>query len=156
MVPTLRVNDRLLANRLTYRLREPRRGEIILFKAPAAATAEPKDYVKRLLGLPGDALAIQDGKVFRNGRWLREPYVRHPPDYTFPPDWYGPEEARVWGKLTTVRGVRCVRVPRGKLFVLGDNRGNSHDSHVWGYLPRGRVIGRAMFRFWPLHRMGRL
>ena len=156
MVPTLQIKDRLLANRLTYRLRNPRHDEIILFKSPPAASDEPKDYVKRLIGLPGDTIAISDGRLFRNGEWIEEELDEA--DYLFPeePEWYLDEEEAVWGKLVEVDGIHCIRVPEGKLFVLGDNRSNSHDSHAWGYVPEENVIGKAMFRFWPLDRMGKL
>jgi len=154
MVPTLQIRDRLVANRLTYHLRAFRRDEVILFRAPPAASPDPKDYVKRLIGLPGDTIAVQDGKLFRNGKWVDEPYGEI--QYSFPPDFYDEGDRKVWGPLVTVKGIQCLRVPQGKLFVMGDNRNNSHDSHAWGFAPIRNVIGKATYRFWPLNRRGKL
>ena len=154
MVPTLRVNDRLMANRLAYRVRAPRRDEIIMFVAPEGAPKPGEAYVKRLIGVSGDMIAVRDGKLFRNGKWVDEPYAEANDE--FPSAWYGEDEEAIWGELVTDDGIDCVRVPKGHLFVMGDNRNNSSDSRVWGYVSTDALIGRALFRFWPLHRMGKL
>lgn len=92
-----------------------------------------RDFIKRLIGRPGDVIEVKDGAVFRNGKRLREPYLLEDYiGYDMPPQ----------------------RVPKGMLWVMGDNRNNSKDSHVWGLLDRNRVLGKAMVRFWPLGRIG--
>lgn len=105
------------------------------------------DYIKRVIGLPGDLIEIKRvgtdgmgnpyGAVFRNGKRLNEAYVNEPPDYPS----YGEPEIRV-------------KVPAGKLWVMGDHRADSNDSHKWGFLDEDRVVGKAAFRFWPWRRIG--
>jgi signal peptidase I len=147
MAPTLAVGDRLIIEKVTARFSSPRRGEILVFYPP---NTHPSDgglalrvvrklgftpdvaYIKRVIGLPGETLAIHDGQVWIDGKALVEPYLNEPPNYTLDP----------------------VRVPAGHLFMLGDNRNNSQDSHVWGPLPIENVIGQAAVRFWPLTRLG--
>lgn len=171
MVPTLLHGDKLLATKFTYHLREPRRGEVIVFHAPKDALEtlgqkydpkHPTDYVKRLVGLPGDRIHIVDGEgVFVNGALFDKPGSKaDTPNYDFPTDVNGnvtPETIRyeqVREKLQPdVRGNDLV-VPPGYLFVLGDNRTMSHDSHAWGFVPRKDVVGKAVFLFWPPNRMG--
>jgi signal peptidase I len=89
-------------------------------------------YIKRAIGLPGETIAVHDGQVWIDGKALVEPYLHEPPNYTMDP----------------------VRLPAGHLFMLGDNRNNSQDSHVWGPLPIENVIGHSAVRFWPLTRLG--
>ena len=134
MRPTLMERDHILVNKFIYRLHEPRRGDIIVFKSPPGASldGEERDFVKRLIGVPGDTIEVKDGAVYWNNQRLKEPYILQTPDYEMPP----------------------MNVPSGKLFVMGDNRRNSNDSHAWGMLDRKRVIGEAIFRFWPLNRFG--
>lgn len=239
MLPTLRENDRILVNKLAYRFKEPKLGDIIVFKCPPAAGEQliipladaeqrfrippsvfrkecnlavadvlsadgdsgvlkvrlrnypvrdfrdlegrivgvigediartfdvvsvsgkgdvlavqlaeladgveaedltgakicimEKDYIKRLVGTPGDVLEIKDGALYRNGERLDEAYIPEEIEHTMPP----------------------VTVPEGMLFVMGDNRNNSNDSHVWGFLDRNRVVGKAAVRFWPLNAIG--
>jgi signal peptidase I len=205
MRPTLREGDRLLVNKMAYRLHAPRRGDVVVFRAPAEADTAQKDYIKRLVGLPGDVVEVRPGlvqvgddppftrdsvravlgggrsidqqladaahslrlttdalwldgrrvdkeafaraagrpgwpvrivpgRVLLNGVTLCETYVAEDPGYP-------------WGPAV---------VPPGALFVLGDNRNESHDSHDWGMLPAGRVIGRADCIFWPPGRAGLL
>ena len=135
MVPTLQERDRVLVNKFIYRLTEPRRGDIIVFAAPKKASPDQKDFIKRLIGLPGDLIQIRsyDG-VYVNGVKLDEPYIG--PVYIADYD-YGPE-----------------KVPPEQYFVMGDNRRNSNDSHVWGFLSRKTVLGKAMVIFWPPRRIG--
>jgi len=192
-IPGSRPGDHLLANKAIYRLRAPKHGEIVVFKAPPALEAEEgkKDFIKRCIGEPGDTIQVKQGfvmingidynhdqmrseledydnrlkffpdyvlagdeklskkrlaglfhiseskitihpgVVFRNGKALVEPYINEDPDY----DW-GPEKA-----------------PKDSFFMMGDNRNNSKDSHVWSFLPRKYVEGKAMFIFWPLNRI---
>lgn len=134
MRPTLMERDRVLVNKFIYRLTEPRRQDVIVFRAPPQASMEQKDFIKRLIGLPGDHLEIRsyDG-VYINGRKLDEPYIGplQAPDYD-----YGP-----------------VEVPSGQYFVMGDNRRDSNDSHRWGFLNRANLLGKAMIIFWPPGRM---
>jgi signal peptidase I len=167
MVPTLQKNDRLVAIKYTYALREPRRGEVVVFHAPRAALEtlgqqydpqNPVDYVKRVIGLPGDHIRIirADG-VYINGHRLNEPYVESPPDYDFPTDGAG-EMTNGYPEVRDVLRQDIVGqefvVPPQMLFVLGDNRTMSHDSHDWGLLDRHALVGKALFLFWPLSRAG--
>jgi signal peptidase I len=134
MVPTLKVGDRVLVNKLSYKLHDPRRGDIVVFKAPeGAATAEIKDLVKRLIGLPGETIEGRDGKIYINGRELDEPYL--PDDVKS--RTFGPE-----------------KVPPDHYYMLGDNRQYSKDSTFFGPIARKDLIGRAFMRIWPLSHLG--
>ena len=137
MLPTLQLQDRILVEKLRPRLDQPLpNGTIVVFHAPpllVEAGYDPKAaLIKRVVGQPGDAVEVRDGLLLRNGTPVPEPWRPQPIDYRF-------------GPLT---------VPEDSLLVLGDNRNASLDSHVWGPLPRREVIGTAVFRYWPLHRLG--
>lgn len=130
MLPTLAVGDRILVYKGSPRQLHAR--DIIVFREPQAnqRSRREKFFVKRLIGLSGDTLAIQSGRVIRNGQPLAEPYLQEPPGY---------EQA-------------LVQVPADRLFVLGDNRNHSYDSHVWGFLPQRNIVGRAYRISWPPER----
>lgn len=130
MIPTLKVGDRIMADKFVYHIRDPQRGEVIVFRAPPQADPEQRNFVKRVIGLPGETIEVKDGKVFINGKPLSEPYIYEPPFYQFGP----------------------YKVPPNSYFVMGDNRNDSNDSHVWGPLPRGRITGKALFIWWPINR----
>jgi len=124
MLPTLQNNELALVNRLAYRFGKPERGDIIVFHFPV----NPKeDLIKRVIGLPGEEVTIAHGEVYINGTALDEPYIAAAPDYTT--EW---------------------SVPEGYLFVLGDNRNDSADSHTWGLLPLDNVVGKAVLVYWPI------
>lgn len=129
MMPTLRSGERLLVDKLTYRFRDPQRGEIIVFRYPADPSHH---FIKRVIGLPGDLVEIRGGRVYINGVALEESYTSSP----------------TLSRFTS--GV----VPEDHYFVLGDNRINSQDSRspLVGYVPRKLIVGRAILRFWPLTR----
>jgi signal peptidase I len=124
MEPTLHNHEYILVEKVSYWFRSPERGDIVVFRYPGDPS---EDYIKRVIGLPGDHVVVHDGHVYVNGRQLTEPYIAAPPDYT---------DDRV--------------VAPGDLYVLGDNRDNSSDSHEWGLLPRANIIGRAWIAYWPL------
>ena len=139
MLPTLKIDDRLVIEKISYHFNPPKRGDIIVFRAPqealdAAQSTTNDAYIKRVIGLPGEEIEVKDGKVFVNGEALEENYIQSPPVYTWGPDV----------------------VPEGEYLVLGDNRNSSSDGHVWGFLKRDSIIGRAVVRFWPLQRIGGL
>ncbi len=115
----------------------PQRGEVIVFEAPGD---RDRDYIKRVIGVPGDVVVIRDGAVYLNGRLLQEPYL--------------PGGAVT--HLTRSDQKNRWKVPQGSLFVLGDNRFNSLDSRDWGYLPVENVVGRAVWAYWPLDKWGGL
>lgn len=123
MLPTLKDGEFVLVNRLAYRLGEPTRGDIIVFRS---TTQLDLDLIKRVIGIPGDEIQIAGGGVVVNGEALSEPYINAQPRYSG--DW---------------------SVPAGYLFVLGDNRNDSSDSHAWGLLPLQNVIGKALLIYWP-------
>lgn len=123
MNPTLQNGEYILVNRLAYKTGQPERGDIIVFSYPAD---EGQDLIKRVIGLPGETVAIGDGVVTINGQELQEPYIAQDPVY--------------FGEWT---------VPEGYLFVLGDNRNDSRDSHQWGLLPLENVIGKSVLIYWP-------
>jgi len=170
MEPTLYEGDRIVANKLLYRIRPPHRGEVVIFRVfqpprrgvPGRLTfeeayavseelgsrafsrvnetgesglppVEVQDYIKRVVGLPGDVVEVVDGEILVNGEVLEEFFVTRPPDYNH----YGP-----------------ITVPPGEVFVLGDNRSNSQDSHVIGTIPVRNIEGRAEVVFWPVKRIG--
>lgn len=124
MQPTLQPSEFLLVNRVAYKFGQPSIGEIIVFHAPGVSDM---DYIKRVIGLPGDQVRISDGIVYVNNQPLYEPYVAEAPRYS-----------GTWD------------VPHDQFFVLGDNRNNSSDSHLWGYVPRDDIVGRALLIYWPL------
>lgn len=133
-----RFSDRVVANRLAYRVRDPKRGEIVVFRAPETVQlcglgGGGTAFVKRIVGLPGEVVSERNGAVYIDGDRLDEPYVD--------PEMRGDESAR-WP-----------RVARGHYFVLGDNRTHSCDSRTWGTVPRSSLIGPAVLTYWPPRRL---
>ncbi|MEN3343367.1 MAG: signal peptidase [Actinomycetota bacterium] len=130
-------SDRVLANRLVYHFREPRRGEIVVFKTPPLARLRcgaGGTFVKRLIGLPGEHLSERNGYVYVDGKRLAEPYIHA--------DRRDQEAPRSW------------TVPKGDYFFMGDNRRESCDSRMWGPVPRANLIGEVFFVYWPPNRIG--
>ena len=134
MEPTLHVGDRILVGKFAYRIWEVKRGDIVVFHYPLNPN---KDFVKRVVGLPGERVEIKDGLVLISGRPLGEAYpTRLPGGDRACTSNYGPQV-----------------VPAGSLFVLGDNRCNSEDSRFFGFVPFKNVVGRAMIVYWPMDRV---
>lgn len=133
MVPTIAVQDRFLSNKTAYWFKPPQRFDIIVFKPPAIAGSK-EDFVKRIIGLPGETIQIQKGVVYINNKPLSEPYIT-------------PDRA-------PIRDFGPYTIPQGNLFMMGDNRNNSQDSRYWGSLPIKNIKGKAWWRFWPINRMG--
>lgn len=134
MEPTLNVGDRILVNKASYKLHDVHRGDIIVFERPAnASTGTIEDLIKRVVALPGETIEVRQGKVFIDGKALPEPYL--PEGMVTPP----------FPKTT---------VPPDRLFVLGDNRGDSQASNVFGPIDQDLIVGRAFVRVWPLGDLG--
>ena len=129
MEPTLFGEQRLVIEKLSYRFHEPERGDIVVLRVPGYG----RDMlIKRVIGLPGDTIQLQDGQVFLNGQVLDEPYIRTP-----------------------ARGGHAeITIPESKVFVMGDNRNNSNDSRSFGAIPLEDIVGRAWLRYWPLTESG--
>jgi signal peptidase I len=139
MLPTLELGDRLVVEKISYHFHSPAHNDIVVFAVPPQLQAEGYDagqaFIKRAIGLPGDRIAVKNGQVYLNDVQLIEPYVKDQPK---------PED------------LPTITVPAGQLFVMGDNRNNSNDSRYWGTLPMKNLIGRAVWRFFPLTRWGQL
>jgi signal peptidase I len=134
MVPTIEVQDRFLSNKTAYWFdKTPRRYDIIIFKPPAELQVK-EDFVKRVIGLPGETIRVHNGVVYINDKPLKEPYIT-------------PDRAPIAEFAPFI-------IPEGNIFVMGDNRNNSQDSRYWGPLPVRNIKGRAWWRFWPLNRIG--
>lgn len=123
MEPSLHSGEFVIVNRLAYKLGEPEFGDVVVFHFPRDPNQE---YIKRIIGLPGDNIRVDDGLVYVNEQAMDEPYIAAPPRYQ--------------GSWTIVED---------QLFVLGDNRNNSSDSHNWGPVPMENVVGEAIFIYWP-------
>ncbi len=157
MVPTLQIGDVLLVDEIGYRFASPGEGEIAVFTPPF----KPRDgdFVKRVIGTPGEAIAISNGVVYRNGSALREPYENQTPSYDLAIRKYGiyvngsPLDPHVANVPAPGLWQAPDRIPKGFYFVLGDNRNYSDDSHVWGFVPRTAFVGRAFLILWPLKRL---
>ena len=132
MVPTLEVHDRVIVNKLIFKFREPKRGEIILFKS----TIDPKkDFIKRLIGLPGEEIALRNGMLLINGKVIPQ---------------------KQWNIIWDSTNFGPKKIPEGSYFFMGDNRPGSYDSRFWGYVPKKYIIGKAFVRVWPPFRIGLL
>ncbi len=139
MRPTLTEGDKLFVNKFIYRFREPERGDIVVFKYPDDMK---KDFIKRLVAFSGETVEIRDGRILVDGKVLDDPetfgqfyYHNHDP-------YGGPNE-----KIT---------VRENSYYVLGDNSANSTDSRFWGFVPKDNMVGKAIFRWWPPKRFGRI
>jgi signal peptidase I len=153
MEPTLEVNDRVLVNRLSYKLHDVNRGDVIVFEKPDSLVTpvgpnEIKDLIKRVVALPGESVVFQDGNVFIDGRELAEPYL--PSGTVTQP---GPGGV-TWDHRCTPDDP-CV-VPEGTVWVMGDNRSNSEDSRWIGPVDQDLIVGRAFVTVWPVDRLGGL
>jgi len=157
MLPTLEEGDRVVVSRVAYRVHEPRRGDVVVFEATSREAASgdddawpvrvvrgffetvglvhpsTEDFIKRVVGLPGETVEGRDGRIWIDGRALDEPYLTEGTE----PGTFAP-----------------VKVPEGHLFVMGDNRENSRDSRYFGPVPIEKVVGRAALRIWPPDRVG--
>jgi signal peptidase I len=132
MAPTLRPGDSVLVNKVAYRFGDPRRRDVVVFRRPRSSEL----MLKRIVGVGGDRVGVEDGVLFVNGRAVREPFVdRRLVDSVY----FGP-----------------VRVPPDAVFVMGDLRSNSLDSRAFGAVPRGGILGRVDLRIWPLREAGGL
>ncbi|MFW5942435.1 MAG: signal peptidase I [bacterium] len=129
MMPTLEEGEYLIINKLSYYLEEPQRGDIIVLHFPRD---QSKEYIKRIIGLPGDLVEISDGQVSVNGVVLDEPYLNGAANY----------QTGSW------------RVPDGQYFVMGDNRNNSSDSRNWSFLPHKDIVGKAWVIYWGIENWG--
>lgn len=138
MFATLDDNDYLIANKIDYRLHSPQRGDIIILRPP---TDNSKDFIKRVIALPGERLLIRDGIVYINGHKLDEPYL--------------PEAWTTFNNWPTNGSDGQVMGPN-EYFVMGDNRNRSQDSRIFGPITRDRIDGRAWFRIWPLSKFGNI
>jgi len=131
MMPQLQNNERLFVDKLSLDFEPLRRGDVVVFHYPRDPS---QSFIKRIIGLPGDRVAIWGGAVYINGRRLNEPYVpKRFEDYADFPE---------------------VRVPGDEYFVMGDHRSSSNDSRYWGCLPQANIFGRAVFAYWPMDQLG--
>ena len=141
MIPTLQIQDRILIEKITPRINQglnkhQNLNTIVIFKPPKILTeagySDGSALIKRVVGLPGDKIEVKNGKLYRNEKEINEPWIQEPIQYE----------------------MEAIKVPENSLWVLGDNRNNSLDSHLWGALPEKNLIGTALARYWPLKKIG--
>ena len=142
MYPTFQVGDQLAVEKVTKRLKPLYRNEVVVFNPPETFKEMVRNYgdpgkanealIKRIVAIEDDVVEVKGGKLFVNGQKQDEPFIAEDPEYRFGP----------------------VSVPKGSVLVLGDNRNQSFDGHIWGFLPKENVIGRAVFVYWPPWRIG--
>lgn len=135
MLPNFEHGEYILTDKVSYHFRPPKRGEVVVFKAPKT---QEKDFIKRIIALPGETLKIERGEIFVNQKELAEDYL--------------PANTITLPKSLANEGQEIV-VPLDEYFVLGDNRQYSSDSRDWGTVPRHLIIGRAWFLYWPLNKI---
>jgi len=172
MIPTLQIRDILLVNELEYHLRPPQPGDIAVFMPPVDSQGD--EFIKRVIGIPGDTISLSSGRLYRNGRLVREPYLNEPTAYDLAIKNYDiyvngspldPASADIPPKS---QWQAPDRIPNGYYLMLGDNRNYSDDSHIWGFaqlhgrfaagplartLAQATFAGRAFLVFWPFDRI---
>lgn len=136
MFPTFHDGEYLMTDKITFRRRTPQRGDVVVFKAPVN---EDFDFIKRVIGEPGDRVKVQGGKVYVNGELLKEEYL--PPEY-------------VTNSGRFMREGVEITAPEGGWIVMGDNRSHSSDSREWGPVPLENFVGKGFFRYWPVAKIG--
>lgn len=135
MLPNFEDGEYILTDKISYHFHQPKRGDIVVFKAPKN---QQKDFIKRIVGLPGETIKLEKGKVFINGEKISEVYLS-PNGITLP-------------KSLISEGQEAL-VPLDEYFVLGDNRQHSSDSRDWGTVPKSSIIGKAWLRYWPINKI---
>ena len=136
MEPTFQNNEYIITDKISYRFGKPNRGDVVIFKAPVNPDV---DYIKRIIGLPGETVMVQSGRIYIDGKMLNEPYLE---DLTpiFPGGF--------------IKEGVVVSIPENHYFVMGDNRPHSSDSREFGPIEKKLIIGRAVFRYWPINNLG--
>ena len=139
MVPTLEVGDRVLVNKLSYRLHDVHRGDVVVFERPPAAATpgDDSDLIKRVIALPNETIEGRNGRVYIDGKRLAEPYLPK-------------------GTISDFNGMPPFKVPPDTYWVMGDNRQNSRDSRFFGPVPTDLIVGRAFLRVWPVRALSLL
>lgn len=140
MFPTYKDHQYIFTNLITPRFGTLQYGDVIVFLAPPASNEAGKDFIKRIIGIPGDRIAIEDGRIIKNGNLLDEGEYLRSDVKTFSGSFLGEK--------------REVTVPADHYFVLGDNRMYSSDSREWGFLEKRKIIGKSFFVYWPLQEIG--
>ena len=141
MYPYFDNGEYVMTDKISYNLGKPQRGDVVVFHAPPQAhcpTGTGCDFIKRIIGLPGDSVEIRDSMVFINGTQLEEDYL--------------PSSVMTYPGQFASNG--AITVPEGHYFVMGDNRNHSSDSRAWGFVNVDELVGKAFFRYWPLDKAG--
>jgi signal peptidase I len=147
MEPTLLINDRLIVDKVSYRLNGPDRGDIVVFNPTTVLKKRFNNaFIKRVIGIPGDTIEIRDNEVVLNGTPLTEPYTAAGQSTSV--------EACIYSGYEQPYLAERKVIPKDHYLVLGDNRGNSLDGRCWGLVANTDLVGRAVFRFWPVPRLG--
>ncbi len=141
MLETLQINDRVLVNKLSYRLHDVNRGDVVVFEKPPLASGDINDLIKRVIALPGETLTLVDGEVYINGTRLDEPYILG--KLSLP-------ERDIIPNCDGAPGPDRCTIPPGFVFVMGDNRTGSSDSRTFGPIEESSIVGRAFLKVWPI------
>lgn len=136
MDPNFKNGDYIITDKLTYRFAEPKRGDVVVFKNPKDTS---QDFIKRIIGIPGDLVEVSGSHIFLNGRQLNEPFLKS--GVTTKSGFFLQEDEEIV-------------VPGNRYVVLGDNRPNSSDSREWGFIAKNEIIGRVILRYWPQDGIG--
>jgi len=141
MVPNFQSGEYVLTDKVSYKMRNPERGEVVVFHAPPGANCPEGtgcDFIKRILAVPGETVEVRNNQIIVNGQPLNEVYI--------------PEDFETQAGAFTAN--RVVTMGPDEYFTVGDNRSYSSDSRAWGPVPKTEIVGRAFFRYWPPDSMG--